>query len=161
MIKRPFQAPDTIWRALHDGREYFQALLLPTMRQGILTVLLFLSALACFAQADPITGGAKEVTPAQLSAMFGSATLFVYDCNETDMYAEAHVPGATLIVYDEVSLDKLPADRSATLVFYCYSPECPAAATAAHTAAGFGFTDVYYMLAGITGWQDAGLPTEP
>ena len=103
----------------------------------------------------------KELAPAQLAAMLKSPTVFVYDCNEQDMYVEAHVPGAKLAVYDRITSSMLPPDHNATLVFYCYSPECPAGTTAAHSAVALGFTDVYCMLAGITGWQDAGLPTEP
>ena len=57
--------------------------------------------------------------------------------------------------------EMLPADLNATLVFYCYSPECPAGATAAKTAASFGYVNVYHMPAGIVGWEDAGLPTDP
>lgn len=102
-----------------------------------------------------------DLDPKQLSAMLGTPNLFVYDCNEEDMYLEAHVPGAKLTVYDEVTAETLPTDLGATVVFYCYSAECPASTTAAHTAIKLGHTSVYTMLAGITGWQDAGLPTEP
>ena len=103
----------------------------------------------------------KELAPARLAEMIKAPSIFVYDGNEEDMYAEAHVPGAKLMVYDQVTADKLPSDHGATLVFYCYSPECPAGASAAHTAVLLGFTDVHCMIAGITGWQDAGFPTEP
>ncbi len=103
----------------------------------------------------------KELAPAQLSAMLGTPDLYIFDCNEPDMFAEAHVPGAKLIVYDAVSVETLPADHGATLVFYCYSPECPAGTTAARTAISLGFMDVHSMTAGIIGWQDAGLPTQP
>ena len=81
--------------------------------------------------------------------------------NEADNYAFAHVPGATLMAYDAITDLALPADKSASLVFYCWSPECRAAGMAAEIAAGLGFTNVYCMHAGITGWQDAGLATEP
>ena len=103
----------------------------------------------------------KEVAPVELAAMAKEAKVFIYDCNEADMFAEAHVPGAVLTVYDALTAETLPADHSAPLVFYCYSPECPAGCTAARTAARLGFTTVYCMTAGITGWQDAGLATEP
>lgn len=103
----------------------------------------------------------KEISPQQLAALQSNTTLFIFDCNEEDMYTEAHVPGAKLIVYDQITADKLPADMNATLVFYCYSPECPAGGTAARTALELGHTDVYCMSAGITGWQDAELKTEP
>ncbi|MEO8588604.1 MAG: rhodanese-like domain-containing protein [Flavobacteriales bacterium] len=135
------------------------------MRRTLLACTLSLVALTCCGQPDAgvvaHAGSVKELDPAQLSAMLKSPGVFVYDCNEEDMHAEAHVPGAKLMVYDEVTADKLPADRNATLVFYCYSPECPAAASAARAAVALGFTTVYCMAAGITGWQDAGLPTEP
>ena len=93
--------------------------------------------------------------------MMAKNTVFVYDCNEPETFAEAHVPGAIPTVYDEVAAAKLPADHDAAVIFYCYSPECPAAATATRTAMKLGFTNVYCMIAGITGWQDAGLKTEP
>ena len=142
------------------------------MRVLVLTTSICLFSLLCRGQStaivtsldkDPVTGKVivKNLTPAQLSAMLGSPTLFVYDCNEEDMYKEAHVPGAKLTVYDEVTADKLPPDRNATLVFYCYSPECPAAGSAARSAIALGYTDVHCMVEGITGWQDAGLATEP
>lgn len=93
--------------------------------------------------------------------MLKNGTILVIDVNEDFTYAEAHVPGARLMAYDEITADKLPADHRAPLAFYCYSPECPAAGMAARSAAALGFTSVYCMKAGITGWQDAGLPTEP
>lgn len=95
----------------------------------------------------------------ELSKLLGQ--VHVIDVNEEDNYSFAHVPGARLMAYDHITAELLPADRSDTLVFYCWSPECPAAGMAAATAAGLGYGHVYHMKAGITGWQDAGLPTEP
>lgn len=104
-------------------------------------------------------GAVKDITPQALSAL--PPHVHVFDVNESDNYAFAHVPGATLLAYDTITADVLPADKSGVLVFYCWSPECPAAEMAAQSAANLGFTAVYCMRAGITGWQDAGLPTEP
>lgn len=120
-------------------------------------------AIAASTGPDPVTGRSqvKELSPVELAGMLRSQDTFVFDCNEADMHAEAHVPGSVLIVYDEVTGDKLPSDHNALLVFYCYSPECPAAASAARAAIALGFANVYCMTAGITGWQDAELPTEP
>jgi rhodanese-related sulfurtransferase len=128
--------------------------------------------MACSGQTDaPMTamgsstqrgqGAVKELAPSQLAAMLGSPAVFVYDCNEPEVRAEAHVPGAKPIVYDELAADKLPTDHDVAIIFYCYSPECPAASSAASTAVRLGFHNVYCMTAGITGWQDAGLRTEP
>jgi 3-mercaptopyruvate sulfurtransferase SseA len=44
---------------------------------------------------------------------------FIYDNNPKDRYAKSHVPGAHWLDYDSVTAADLPADRSATLVFYC------------------------------------------
>ncbi len=138
------------------------------MRATSLALLLSLASLAHADRSgvpDPVPGASqstvKEITPQQLAALLGTTTLYIFDCNEEDMYAEAHVPGAKLIIYDQITAEKLPADMNAPLVFYCYSPECPAGGTAASTALALGHTDVYCMSAGITGWQDAGLKTEP
>lgn len=101
----------------------------------------------------------QDITPQALSTMQGKVQ--VIDVNEPDSYAEAHVPGAVRMEYDSITAAMLPPDHAVPLVFYCWSTECPAAATAAGSAIRLGFTKVYCMHAGITGWQDAGLPTEP
>ena len=85
----------------------------------------------------------------------------VIDVNEAETYAEAHVPGAILLAYDGITAEVLPADTTMRQVFYCWSPECPAAEQAATAAIKLGHTNVACMHAGITGWQDAGLGTEP
>jgi rhodanese-related sulfurtransferase len=118
-------------------------------------------ALAATAVATHTGHDAEVITPERLSQMMDSAKVYVFDCNEPDMFDEAHVPGAVLTVYDEVSEKNLPSDHQAMIVFYCYSPECPAGSNAARTALKLGHTHVYSMLAGITGWQDAKLKTEP
>jgi len=111
------------------------------------------------AQIGTLIPGVKEVTPLELSTLLGHVR--VIDVNEADNFAYAHVPGAKLLAYDAIKPEDLPADKTTPLVFYCWSPECPAAGMAAKTAVSLGHTDVACMPAGITGWQDAGLPTEP
>jgi hypothetical protein len=46
---------------------------------------------------------------------------FIYDNNPKDRYAKSHVPGAHWLDYDSVTAGDLPADKGATLVFYCAS----------------------------------------
>ena len=125
-----------------------------------LPVLLFSCAVHAQTQ-DADTSGVRLIEPKPLAEMLSTSKVWVYDCNEPEVYAEAHVPQAIPTVYDALTNNHLPADRDAILVFYCYSPECPAASMAALTAEMLGFTHVYCMPAGITGWQDAGLRTEP
>jgi rhodanese-related sulfurtransferase len=110
---------------------------------------------------DKVAYVVRDITPEQLDKMRSEQVVYIFDCNEADQYGWSHVPGSVLLVYDEVSEDNLPADKSAILVFYCYSPECPAGAMAAKAAVGLGHVNVFSMPAGIIGWEDAGLPTEP
>lgn len=114
---------------------------------------------ASFAQGGAAPNGVQDITPRQLAALLGKVQ--VIDVNEADNYAFAHVPGAKLLAYDAIMAQDLPTDMARPLVFYCWSPECPAAGMASQTAINMGHTDVRCMTAGITGWQDAGLPTEP
>jgi rhodanese-related sulfurtransferase len=122
-------------------------------------LLAFGTARCAIAQSEHGVIGVKDINPQALFDILGH--VYVIDVNEEFTYAEAHVPGAKLLAYDAITVDLLPADKSSKLVFYCWSPECPAAGMAAKTAVDLGYTDVYCMYAGITGWQDAGLRTEP
>ena len=103
----------------------------------------------------------KDITPVELQAMRDTGEVVIYDCNEAFIFEEMHVPGAHLIVYDQFTAADLPKDHNTALAFYCYSPDCPAGELAARTAMGMGYTHVMNMVQGITGWQDAGLKTEP
>lgn len=123
--------------------------------------------LVAFTQGEVLTdvpslepAAVQPVTPEGLFAMLAEGHVHVFDCNEPETHEYSHVPGSVLIVYDEVTADKLPADPNAILVFYCYSLECPAASMAAEDAVKLGYTSVYCMEAGIIGWENAGLPTE-
>lgn len=46
---------------------------------------------------------------------------FIYDNNPQDRFTKSHVPGAHWLEYDRVTAADLPADKTATLVFYCAS----------------------------------------
>jgi hypothetical protein len=44
---------------------------------------------------------------------------FVFDANPKEVYDKRHVPGAVYVPDEGVTASLLPADRSATLIFYC------------------------------------------
>ncbi len=46
---------------------------------------------------------------------------FVYDNNSKDTYASGHVPSAKWVDFKNVTAADLPADKAATLIFYCAS----------------------------------------
>jgi rhodanese-related sulfurtransferase len=72
------------------------------------------------------------------------------------------IPGAVLLssYRDYEPAGELPGDKDATLVFYCHSAYCGAAAEAARKALGAGYRDVWVLTPGITGWAEAGQPVE-
>ena len=84
----------------------------------------------------------------------------IFDANSRETFDANHVPGATWVDYDAVTQEQLPADRSATLVFYCANEQCEASHVAARSAIGFGYENVRVMGAGIHGWMAAGKPVE-
>lgn len=44
---------------------------------------------------------------------------FVFDANPREVYDKRHVPGAVYVPDEGVTASLLPADKSATLIFYC------------------------------------------
>ena len=79
----------------------------------VLPILLF----ALVAAGDPDTGYGV-LTVEQVAARIENKGFFVFDCNPRSLYRDGHVPHAHWV--DPGKLDgELPADRDATLVFYC------------------------------------------
>ena len=119
-----------------------------------------LAATACGADLS----GLQILSVEELAARTASgAQLTLCDANNEDTRQRFGViPGATLLThyrdYDVAS--ELPADQGASLVFYCHSEMCGAAADAARTALAQGYRDVFVMAPGITGWTEAGQPVE-
>jgi rhodanese-related sulfurtransferase len=86
------------------------------------------------------------------------------DCQAVDANGEATrrkmgvIPGAVMLT-DMDSLDKLPADKARTLVFYCANTWCGASHHAAGKAITAGYTRVKVLPDGIAGWVKAGKKT--
>ena len=109
------------------------------------------------AQTEPRTLSLQDVAE-RISVRDGRT--FVFDANPPELYKEQHVPGARWIDYNSVKKNVLPADRRATLIFYCANRMCTASHQAAKTALSLGWTEVYVMPEGIFGWVRARLPIE-
>ena len=63
-----------------------------------------------------------ELSIADVAARLGQPEFFVYDNNGRGRYARGHVPGAKHLNVYSFDPAELPADRTATLVFYCAGP---------------------------------------
>lgn len=63
-----------------------------------------------------------RLTVDQVSQLVGKPGVAIYDDNAESMYEDGHIPGAKRVGVSEVSAEKLPADKSTELVFYCANP---------------------------------------
>ena len=114
-------------------------------------------------QAAPVEEAAiEEVTIDQAAALFEAGDAVAIDANGAQTRAEhGVVPGATLLTssgsYDVDA--ELPADASATLVFYCGNTDCHASDGAAERARQAGRANVRVMREGIAGWVASGRET--
>jgi len=104
--------------------------------------------------------GLNVVSARDLYQMVRDQSVTVIDVNSHQSWAKAHVPGASNVDPAAYSEGDLPADKSASLVFYCSNPMCRKAPNAARRAKKFGYSNVHVMSAGISGWLGAQLPTE-
>lgn len=104
--------------------------------------------------------GLNTIAPGELLQLTKSHQVTVVDVNSHQSWTKAHVPGA-LNLDPAAYLDSdLPADKQATLVFYCSNPMCRKAPNAARRAKKMGYGNTKVMSAGISGWLAAQLPTE-
>jgi hypothetical protein len=92
-----------------------------------LLVLLAGVALALFGcsrvAASSAAGELKPLTVDQVAAKIAAndGKTFIYDNNSKDSWAAGHVPGAKWLDDENVTASDLPADKTATLVFYCHN----------------------------------------
>ena len=108
------------------------------------------------------TAGFKIVSTTELNTWMSEKKVTVVDANGTETRTETgYIPGAVLLTNSEAfEASELPTDKNATLAFYCGSPMCSAAPTAAKKAVELGYTNVVVYSGGIKGWVDAGMPVE-
>src|SRR5690348_526229 len=65
----------------------------------------------------------KRLTVDQVAARIAAkdGKTFVYDDNSKDSWVAGHVPGARWLDDEHVTAADLPADKAATLIFYCHN----------------------------------------
>ena len=115
--------------------------------------------------AAPVAAAPAEVklatlTTADVEKRRKEPNFFVFDNNTKDRYAQGHVPGAKWLDPSAVTAAVLPADKNATLVFYCANTSCGACHQGAKAAIELGYKNVFIMPDGIAGWETAKLATE-
>lgn len=125
----------------------------------ILTLVLMSFAMNAFA-ADLF----KMIGTKELNTMMktNSKQVFIFDANTAETRKSSGIiPGAKLLEtsssYDVAKT--LPADKNASLVFYCANTQCMASHGAAKRATAAGYKNVAVFTDGIEGWKKAGMPT--
>jgi len=93
---------------------------------SLLFAVLPLSAVACNrgdSAAAPSEQTLAKLTVDQVAERLAAkdGKTFVFDNNPKRSWVEGHVPGAKWLDEDQVTADALPADKSATLIFYCHN----------------------------------------
>jgi rhodanese-related sulfurtransferase len=110
----------------------------------------------------PRLGADKAGLPAEVSTAEGyklrEEGVFVLDVREPSEWAEAHIPGATLIPLGELEarVSEVPAGQP--VLVYCRSGN--RSQTGRDILLKAGFTQVTSMAGGIREWSAAGYPTE-
>jgi hypothetical protein len=66
--------------------------------------------------------GLPELSVADVAGRLGQPGFHVFDNNGHARWARSHVPGAKNLNAYDYAAGELPADKSATLVFYCSGP---------------------------------------
>jgi 3-mercaptopyruvate sulfurtransferase SseA len=85
-------------------------------------VIAFAFAACAKTEADPapkLKPLTVEEVATRLAAKDGKT--FIYDNNTQQAYAKGHVPGAKWVDDESVTLDAMPKDKAATLIFYCHN----------------------------------------
>lgn len=71
----------------------------------------------------PLVAGASEgfgrLTPQEVKAKLGQKNVYVFDNNAKEAYVAGHVPHAKWLDPGSYDAKALPADKTATLIFYC------------------------------------------
>jgi rhodanese-related sulfurtransferase len=65
--------------------------------------------------------GFGSLTPQEVAAKLKQKNVYVFDNNDPEVYKQGHVPGAKWLHPSEYDPKSLPADKNATLIFYCHN----------------------------------------
>jgi rhodanese-related sulfurtransferase len=137
--------------------------------------LLLLAAAGAASAADtpPSLAGVTVITAEQARKLMGGGVPII-DTRVANEYAQEHIKGASNVPYKEKSakdvsfdpkedsfeLARLPAARSAPLIFYCNAGECWKSYKASKIAVESGYTKVHWLRGGIPEWKAKGYPVD-
>jgi rhodanese-related sulfurtransferase len=107
-------------------------------------------------------GEFTDISINEVKKLTESKSAVIIDVNGDASFKAGHVPGALNFAAIKDNLDRsLPKKKEALIIAYCGSPKCGAYLRAAKAAQKLGYTNIKHMSAGISGWKEAGMKTEP
>jgi rhodanese-related sulfurtransferase len=107
-------------------------------------------------------GEFTDISVKDVNKVSESKSAVIIDVNGDDSFKAGHVPGALNFAAIKDNLDRsLPKKKDALIIAYCGNPKCGAYLKAAKAAQKLGYTNIKHMSAGISGWKEAGMKTEP
>jgi rhodanese-related sulfurtransferase len=107
-------------------------------------------------------GEFTDISIKDVNKLAESKSAVIIDVNGDDSFKAGHVPGALNFAAIKHNLGtSLPKKKDALIVAYCGNPKCGAYLKAAKAAEKLGYTNIKHMSAGISGWKEAGMKTEP
>jgi hypothetical protein len=92
------------------------------MKTIIAALFFALVPLVAFAGEMSLPEGFGEMTPQDVMSKLKQKNVYVFDNNDQDRWKKSHVPGAKWLHPMDYEAKDLPADKNATLIFYCASP---------------------------------------
>jgi rhodanese-related sulfurtransferase len=103
-----------------------------------------------------------DISINEVKTLTESKSAVILDVNGDESFKAGHVPGALNFAAIKDNLDRsLPKKKDALIIAYCGNPKCGAYLRAAKAAQKLGYTNIKHMSAGISGWKEAGMKTEP
>ena len=154
--------------------KYARNRLLAGLLKATCALVLATAATAGFAADTPMNLAGATMVTAEQAKKLAEGGAPVIDARVANEYAEAHIKGAKSVPYKEKSgkdakfdpkddsfdLAKLPADKSAAVIFYCNGAECWKGYKAAKVAVDAGYKKVQWLRGGIPEWKAKGYPVE-
>ncbi len=137
-------------------------------------LLSFFLALPASANETPASlAGVKVVSADEVKKLLDAGTP-VIDTRVAAEFAEKSIKGAKSVPYkeksakavdfdvskDQFDLSKLPADKTAALVFFCNAGECWKSYKASVVAQKAGYAKINWFRGGMPEWVAKGLPTQ-
>jgi rhodanese-related sulfurtransferase len=163
-----------LFRPLHPARGAFPMTKRDCIKWALSLTISALTATASMAAETPhALAGTKVVTAEEVKKLLDSGTP-VIDTRVAAEYAEKTIKGAVSVPYkeksakdpgfdasqDQFDLAKLPANKSAPLVFFCNAGECWKSYKASVVASKAGYSKINWFRGGFPEWSSKGLPTQ-